>query len=178
MHRRLPGKVRYVFISLNVLLHFLLNYEHGFIICCGHQGPQGCFRLSILICLKCSIFMVFHTLYACSACMHAWRHEALLLLPSRISIHPCTPNPSLHSFPHHFSCSSSSSTRPWSSFNDRSSFIPQKPIHPTLYFLPITSHAHPTYLNHLSTFPSSYPFFSHAHLHNIHSSSPNHLCSS
>ena len=70
MHRRLPGKVRYVFISLNVLLHFLLNYEHGFIICCGRQGPHGCFRLSILICLKCSIFMVFHTLYACSACMH------------------------------------------------------------------------------------------------------------
>ena len=70
MHRRLPGKVRYVFICLNVLLHFLLNYEHGFIICCGRQGPRGCFRLSILICLKCFVFMVFHTLYACSACMH------------------------------------------------------------------------------------------------------------
>ena len=42
------------------------------------------------------------------ACTHAWLHEALLLLPSRISIHPCTPNPFLPSFPHHLSRSSPS----------------------------------------------------------------------
>ena len=40
--------------------------------------------------------------------MHAWLHEALLLLPSRISMHPCTPDPALHSLPHHFSHSSRS----------------------------------------------------------------------
>ena len=69
-HRWLPNKARYVFISLNILLHFLLNYEYGCIICCGREGPQGCFQLSVLTCLKCSIFMVFHILHACSARMH------------------------------------------------------------------------------------------------------------
>ena len=74
-----------------------MNYEYGCIICCGRQGPQGCFRLSILTYLNCSIFMVFHILYACSARMHGCMkhfssstflslHHAMHPEPSRLSM--------------------------------------------------------------------------------------------
>ena len=64
--------------------------------------------------------------------MLAWLHEAPLLLPSRVSMHPCTPDPALHSLPHHFSHSSRSSNPLCSSmqppFQSPSPFL--SPYHP------------------------------------------------